>query len=273
MLFLVLLPLLAAVWLWLIHPRMPKRSMGMLTSVDFAHRGLWNDELPENSLPAFLNAAEHGFGIELDVHLTADDRLAVIHDDELHRMCPDAPEGLRVADCTLDALKQYHLRGADCTIPELTEVLHALNGRCPLIVELKTGPRSDVLCERVFQAMQQAAHGAPWCMESFDPRIVLHYRLKHPQVIRGQLAYRPGRHGASNQQRFLDIMFGTLLCNVLSRPDFVAWDHTAHSTGVWLMLHLFRPHMAVWTVRSPQRMEQLRSIYDIQIFEGFIPKR
>ena len=55
----------------------------------YAHRGLHNTDgsAPENSLPAFRLAAEHGYGIELDVHITKDDRIIVFHDDDLLRMC------------------------------------------------------------------------------------------------------------------------------------------------------------------------------------------
>ena len=55
----------------------------------YAHRGLYDNEngVPENSLAAFRLAAENGFGAELDVHLTADGQLAVIHDSDLQRVC------------------------------------------------------------------------------------------------------------------------------------------------------------------------------------------
>ena len=45
----------------------------------YAHRGLHDREAgaPENSLPAFRRALERGYGVELDVHLTGDGRLAV----------------------------------------------------------------------------------------------------------------------------------------------------------------------------------------------------
>lgn len=51
-----------------------------------AHRGLHSDGVCENSLEAFRRAIEAGYGIELDVHLTADGKLCVIHDCYLSRM-------------------------------------------------------------------------------------------------------------------------------------------------------------------------------------------
>lgn len=60
-----------------------------LTGWDYAHRGLYDNEhgIPENSMAAFRRAVDKGYGIELDVHLTADNQLVVFHDDTLTRMC------------------------------------------------------------------------------------------------------------------------------------------------------------------------------------------
>ena len=64
----------------------------------YAHRGLHGDGVPENSMAAFKAALEGGYGIELDIHLMKDGKLAVIHDASLKRTA-----------------------GADITIEELTE--------------------------------------------------------------------------------------------------------------------------------------------------------
>ena len=68
---------LAALYAFLIAPRLPRRPLGDLAGWDYAHRGLWNGTLPENSLSAFRNAVSHGFGMEMDVHITRDDQLVV----------------------------------------------------------------------------------------------------------------------------------------------------------------------------------------------------
>ena len=67
----------------------------------YAHRGLHDGEKPENSLAAFRAAVNHGFGIELDVHLLKDGSLAVIHDSLLKRTT--GAEG-KVEDLTQEEL-------------------------------------------------------------------------------------------------------------------------------------------------------------------------
>ena len=103
---------------------------------DYAHRGLHNDEIPENSLAAFEAACEAGHGIELDIQLSKDGEVMVFHDYTLIRMT--GKEG-KVCDYTAAELKSTSLKGTDQTIPTFAEVLDLVNGRVPILVELK-GP-------------------------------------------------------------------------------------------------------------------------------------
>ena len=112
---------------------------------NYAHRGLHTEDgsVPENSLPAFRAAAEAGYAVEMDVHLTADDRLVVFHDDTLERMC--GVQGV-IDDFTLAELRALRLGKTDCVIPTFAEALEALGGRVPLLLEVKRGHDNRRLC-------------------------------------------------------------------------------------------------------------------------------
>lgn len=108
----------------------------------YAHRGA-SAYAPENTLPAFQLAEEQGAdGIELDVHLTKDGELVVIHDEKLDRTTDGV--GL-VRDYTLAELKRFCADNgmpgfADARIPTLREVLEQVRpGRMLVNIELKTG--------------------------------------------------------------------------------------------------------------------------------------
>ena len=105
---------------------------------NFAHRGLHSKKpnVPENTMPAFLAAAEKGYGIELDVQLTADDEVVVFHDHDLKRACRRQK---KICDLTYAELKEIPLFGSFERVPRFADVLAAVNGRVPLIVELKDG--------------------------------------------------------------------------------------------------------------------------------------
>lgn len=274
----VLLWILAAlppVWLWLMRPRAPRRSMDAFTGHLYAHRGLWNESRAENTLPAFDEAAAQGFGIELDVRLTRDHRLAVIHDASPDRVITAPGPHPPVGDSTLRELQALPMKQAGCRIPSLDEVLRVTEGRVPLLIELKSGGHNAALCRLVLDTMRTAPHAAPWCVESFDPRILWWFRIHAPQVLRGQLAY--GRRGLPPGEERASLpallLMQTLLGNVLSRPDFIAWDHRTDSLGLRLVRRVWHPCTACWVVRSRQEMDALRHAYDLQIFEGFVPGR
>ena len=263
--FLILIAL-CVLYLFLIAPRVPRRPLNGLEGL-YAHRGLWNGDLPENSLPAFRAAVEKGFGIETDVHITKDDQLVVFHDDSLKRMCGDRRN---LPDCTLAELRRLRLAGTDETIATFDGFLETVDGKAPLVSEIKTDRRITLLCEQVNERLSR--YQGPYCIESFDPRAVRWYRKHRPDIIRGQLTFglvKPFRMPKTLLMRLLASQIG----NVLGRPDFMACEYeTDHSIPLRLV-RLFRPHLAAWTVRSQADMDRLRGRYEIQIFEKFVPER
>ena len=110
-----------SLFLILIHPSKNKREKTeKYKGVYFAHRGLHNDTVAENSLSAFDAACKAGFAIELDVRLSKDGELVVFHDDTLDRMTDESGP---VRDKTLAELEKIKLKGTNDTIPSFASVL------------------------------------------------------------------------------------------------------------------------------------------------------
>ncbi len=186
---------------------------------NIAHRGLHKADktVPENSLSAFRAAVEAGYGVELDVHLTADGELVVFHDDTLERMC--GTEG-RVEDMTLGQLKALKLLDTEDTIPTLEEVLCLIKGQVPIVLEIKRGEHNDELCLRVYETIVN--YEGDICIESFDPFIVRWWRKNAPEILRGQLACTKEKFGDSTSP-VNAFLISNLLTNFLSRPQFIAY--------------------------------------------------
>ena len=250
-------------WLFLIAPG--RRKMPMETFAgNYAHRGLWNDSIPENSLSAFRRAREYGFGVEMDVHLTNDGETVVFHDDNLRRVC-----GIdkMVRDCTLRELREYRLLDSGEGIPTLDEFLDAVGEDIPLIVEIKHDPRRDTICRKTIARLRDRK--GPFCVESFDPFIVRWFMKNEKKVFRGQLAYGLNVRGRY-PLNIRNIVLSSLIVNFLGRPDFVAYDHhCGNSVPFRLMNTLYHPALAAWTIRKEKDMVPER--WDMRIFEGFIP--
>ena len=258
-----------ALYLFLIAPRFPRREQwpNAVFRYDFAHRGLHGGSVPENSLSAFALAAEKGYGIELDVHLTLDGELAVHHDASLLRTCG---VDRRISQMTLGEIKGFTLDNSGETIPSFQETLECVRGRVPLIVELKTaGKRNAEFAQKVFE--QLSKYGSDWVVESFDPRLMRWFRRHTPQVIRGQLSFDP-RFGGPPGNGIGYWFLANMLINCISRPDFVAYCHeTDKNVSFRVIRKLFRPVLVAWTVQNKETCQRLRSHYDLQIFEGFEP--
>ncbi len=118
-----------------------------LTGRPIAHRGLWRaGERPENSLAAFEAACAAGYGVELDVRLTADGEAVVFHDEGLERLT--AQSGL-IEERTLAELTAITLLGGEHqTIPSLSQALETIAGRVLVLVELKTADGHEALWRR-----------------------------------------------------------------------------------------------------------------------------
>lgn len=255
---------LSGLYLLLIRPNLPRRDIAHLRGYDYAHRGLWNAALPENSLGAFASAVESGFGIELDVHLTSDGQLAVFHDDSLLRICgTDRP----IHECTMAELEAMPLKGTAWRIPTFAAVLELVDGRVPLIVEIKAGPRLEELCRKTCDMLRR--YCGPCCVESFHPLVVRWFRKNAPDMIRGQLAYGLGMR----KPTALNLMVGSLVQNALGRPDFIAFEAATDGALPMRLMRRMRPHLVCWTIHSQRDMDAQRRRYDLQIFDSFVPKR
>ena len=256
----------ALIYLFLIMPRIRDRADMEMLMMNYAHRGLWNASVPENSLRAFLWAAQEGYGIELDVQLSRDKQIMVFHDNDLKRMC-----GInkKISDMTCRELKALTLKGSDQTIPTLSEVLYFIDGRVPLIIELKSNGKDTEICKRL-AAMLDKYQGA-FCIESFDPRLVAWFKKYRPRYARGQLVTKMKKCDRT-KDTLGSFCLSRLMGNVLSRPDFIAVDgQIQKSLSIRACHKLFKAPVFVWTVRTQRDMDSCISDGYNFIFEKIRP--
>ena len=233
----------------------------------YAHRGLHNDVRPENSMAAFRAAVDAGFGMELDVHLMKDGNLAVIHDSLLQRTT--GAEG-RIEDLTADQLTNYQLGGTEQAIPDFRQVLALVDGKVPLIVELKSvSDNYKELCEAACNTLE--GYEGPYCIESFDPRCIYWLRKHRPHIIRGQLVEEFTKSKVK-VPCILKFCLTYQLFNFLLLPDFVAHKFSCRKTlSNWLVTKLWGIQGVSWTLRTKEQFDTALSEKLLPIFENFIP--
>lgn len=259
---------LAVLYMLAIMPRIFNRpDTTLFKKVYFAHRGLHDNEsdAPENSMAAFRKAVEAGLGMELDVQVTKDGVPVIFHDFKLERIC--GAEG-KVVDHTYQELQAYRLCHSEERIPKLSDLLAMVDGRVPLIVEIKA-ETADVSGCKVIDGLLRAYRGA-YCIESFNPMVLWWFRRNHGNVVRGQLSSNFRREG--EYWNILYFAMTHLLFNFLTKPDFIAYNYKfSEEPGRRICRHLYRHPAAAWTVRSEKDLQTLKGKYDVFIFDSFLP--
>lgn len=243
----------------------------------YAHRGLHNmnptiqklknirydEKLPENSYAAIKRAADLGYGIEFDVHLTKDDIPVVFHDDTLNRIC-GVKGNLR--DYTYEELQQFRLLGTQERIPAFADILKMVDGRVPLIIEYKVEKNADKLC-RICDSILSDYKGL-YCIESFHPLAVRWYKIHRPDIVRGQLSEDFTRQKLNIPYFLLSHLIG----NCYASPDFIAYNcKHRNELSRNICRKLYKSLSVAWTVRSQEELDKVSRSFDLFIFEDFVP--
>ncbi|MCQ2419460.1 MAG: glycerophosphodiester phosphodiesterase [Clostridia bacterium] len=268
---LFILVLATGLYLLMIGGRFGNPTLQRLKRYYYAHRGLHSKEngIPENSLTAFRLAAENGYGAELDVHLSKDGKLFVMHDESLARMT-----GINANICDLNAsqLERIYLSGTKEPIPYFEEVLPIFaEARLPLMIELKpAGKRNRELVEKVLEALREYPN-LLFCLESFDPIVMWYVRRLDKSIVRGQLS-SDFRRKPEKLKFPLTFLVKNLMFNFLSRPDFISYSFKYRKAlALRLCKKLYDVEIAYWTIRTmPQARQAIRE-ESLVIFERILP--
>ena len=226
-------------------------DLSRLLARPIAHRGLHDASAGavENSTTAAEAAVAAGFGIECDVVPSADGEAIVFHDETLERLTGRAG---RVDGHSAAALSAIALRGGGGdTIPTLPAFLARVDGRVPVVVEIKS--RFDGrfgLAARVVTLL--ATYRGPVALKSFDPAVLRECR----------------RLGASCPIGLVGPADTEAITPSDTEPEFLSWRVGAlHAVPpAWAGL----PSMS-WTVRSPDEHRRAARFGAQIVFEGYRP--
>jgi len=263
---LIVAALFLLLWLFLIAPRARRAAVKPFLR-PYAHRGLWGEGAPENSLAAFRRAVEHGFAIELDVQCAKDGTVMVFHDYTLTRMCG---KDVKLAELSAEELGACMLGDTDERIPTFREVLEIVDGKVPLLVELKGESSNVALVPAALKVLE--GYTGLWCMESFNPLLLRAVKKQAPHVVRGLLSSDlvKEKHTGSKALNFaLSALWLTFLC----RPAFHAWDKKyPRRLALLAGIKLFGAASFVYTVKDEELAKEYMAKGTYPIFDNFDPK-
>ena len=246
------------------------RPPDWLTARAVAHRGLHDPRsgLVENTMPAFEAAIGRGFAIECDVQVTAEGDAVVFHDDRLDRLTGESGP---VAARSVRELAAMAVRGAGDTIPSLARMLAEIDGRTPLVIEVKSRFDGDMRLADAVAGALGAYHG-PAALMSFDPAVMRHLASHRTGRPLGIVATRMTRSHWPHVPAGRRMLASLLLHGPALRADFIAYDQARlPAVAPLLLCGLGRKALLSWTVRDAATARRVLRHADQIIFEGFDP--
>ena len=244
-------------------------NLDWLVARPIAHRGLHDPArgVIENTPSAVMAAVAGGYGIEVDLQITADGEAMVHHDDALGRLTDGAGE---LAAMSAADLKRVPFKSTGDRMITLGELCDMVREKVTLVLELKSRFDGDVrLVARAAEVLKNYA--GPVAVMSFDPVQVLAVRHAAPTLTRGIVAERWYTHHEWNRLSRSDRRdLAFLLHGFRTRPHFVAYAvRDLPALAPVIARHVFGRPLLTWTVRSAEDRMRAQRWADQMIFEGF----
>ena len=224
----------------------------------YAHRGLHDGNVPENSLRAFELAIGKGLGIECDIRVSRDGRAIVFHDADLERLTGQSGA---VAGMTVGELTAFQLGNSAEHLPTLRDMLALVAGRVPLLLELKTNRRESIhmLCRAVRRELE--GYRGDVAVMSFDPRISAWFAARMRDLPRGLVM-------TEENARTLSGAIKRRLSVLSAKPQFLAYDiRDLPSRFASAQAKRGLP-LLTWTVRNSGHLDTARAVGAAPILEA-----
>lgn len=215
-----------------------------LTTSLIAHRGV-HDKYLENTIKAFEEAIKNNYIIELDVRLTKDNEVVVYHDYNLKRLFKINRD---INDLTLKEIKKYKY------IPTLKETLDFVNGRVPIIIELKPDKRVSYLETKVAKLLDN--YKGKVAIQSFNPLSLFWFKLNRKNIVRGYLLYT-----IKNDNFLIKLILNSKLLKRIIKPDYLGVNlYALENTYIE---HLRKKYLIIgYTITSKKEYLKYKSLAD-----------
>lgn len=228
-----------------------------LKGLYIAHRGIHNDKIIENTIPAFSKALDKKVPIEFDIRVLKDGSLVVFHDDSLKRLM-----GIdkKISNYTYDELKKLTFPSGDTHIPILQDVLKLVDGKVLLVIEIKKSDSCSYkeYCKRIVSVLDN--YSGDFVIKSFDVRIV-NWFLKNTNYISGLLI-------ANRKKSFYDWIMRQKITLSILKPNFISVDYHIVDKKVIQNLRKKKP-VLVWTIRDKNDLNKVKNKADSYLIEKF----
>lgn len=169
-----------------------------------------------------------------------------------------------VKDMTYEEIKKIKLCDTNTYIPKLVDVLDFIDGRVPVLIEIKYDNKVGSLEKKLVSILEK--YSGKYALQSFNPFTIKWLRDNAPHIIRGQLASDFKSEKMSLIKKFL---LKNMVFNFLGQPDFISYKVEDLDRKKAKKIREKRILLG-WTVRDRKEYEKLSQYYDNLICEDFI---
>lgn len=229
-----------------------------LTQNIISHRGIHdNKKVYENSLQAIKKARDKGYIVEIDIHLTKDNKIVVFHDYNTKRI---TGKNLIIEDSTYKELNNQNI----LHIPLLEEVLELVDKKVPLLIEIKQLNKVGQLENTLMDILKN--YQGKYAIQSFNPKVLYWFKKNYPNIIRGQLSYQYNNKNIPKIEKFI---LKNMLFNFITKPNFISYKYNELSLDK-ILKYKKKYIILGWTVQKETEYNKYIKYYDNLICENFI---
>lgn len=236
-------------------------NLDFINNMKIAHKGFHDGgkTIPENTILAVKTAVEKGYPVEIDVHLTKDNRIVVIHDDNLLAM---TGVDKKVKELTYNEISEYNIKNSNEKVPLLEEVLRAVNGKVMVFIELKTYYQVGPLENELVKLLDN--YDGKFAIQSFNPFSVRWFRKNRPEYIRGLLSCGFAFERYNVVKR---VVLRNLWLLRVANPHFVSYEISDLTDKKMKKIKNKNIKLIGWTIENEEMYEKALKLCDGIIFE------
>ena len=234
----------------------PRTLREIFYGVYYAEDAVMSDEDEPNSVRSVEKCIRAGVGIKTEAYISKDSKIMI------SASAKAGPDELVIGETDSRVLSELGLMN-------ITEFIEKVDGRVPVIIELKTGANNEVMCRRTADAILASGH-KNIAVASFRPGIISWFKGKAKPIFRGLIA-APSKDfvSLSAYDRF---MTANLANNSVARPQFVLYRNKKETflAKFAMSLGLIK---GVWTIKSEAEGKEYEQTKDMIVFRGFTPRQ
>lgn len=227
-------------------------------------RGLHGDKVPENSISAFKQAIKNKLPIKFEVSALADGTPVVFNDERLARMT--GADGF-ISSLNISDIENFKLQGTKEKIPTLAEALDVIDGKVPLLIEIKNKGKVGMFEKNIWKELIK--YDGEYAIASFNPETLEWFKNNAPKIKRGQFSsFFKNNDSLSALRKYA--LRKMVYNKKVSEPNFIIYNE-ADMPNKYLRKYYGVLPVLAYTIKTDGEELRLKGFCDNFIYDDYTP--